>query len=204
MQNIYFGTVFVAIVVYLLATVVLFMQRKIGERSRTILASMTLFSVLNYVGMMVSFHIDPVCHVDSVMEVPFLLIGIFITTVYYLYPIEVVSPGWITWRRLIKIYIPVLSLWLFYRTTLSLGVDYTAYSTFGDMMADIATFQVIFRIVLVLLMFLPALLLYWLPYTRRYNNTGHRWMNGYIAAITINMVSYLFANINDTFLVCSI
>lgn len=204
MQNIYFGTVFVAIVVYLLAAGLLFMQRKKGERSRMILASMTLFSVLNYVGMMVSFYIDPVRHVDSVMEVPFLLIGIFITTTYCLYPIEVVSPGWITWRRLTKLYVPVVSLWLLYRTTLSMGVDYTTYSTFGDMKADIGSFQVIFRIVLALLMFLPAVLLYWLPYTRRYNNTNHRWMNGYIAAITINVVSYLFANINDTFLVCSI
>lgn len=93
MQNIYFGAVFAAIVVYLLAAVVLFMQRKKGERSRTILAAMTLLSVLNYVGLLIYFYIDPTYGSGTVMDVPFLLLGIFTTTIYYMYPIEVVSPG---------------------------------------------------------------------------------------------------------------
>lgn len=72
------------------------------------------------------------------------------------------------------------------------------------MIVDIWSFQVIFRIVLALLIFLSAVLLYYVPYTRRYSNTNRKWMHGYITAMIINMVAYLVANIHDTFLVCSI
>lgn len=82
------------------------MQRKNGERSRAILAAMTGLSVLIYIAMMVYFYIDPTYGLGTVMDIPFLLLGIFTTTIYYMYPIEVVSPGWITWRRLVKMYVP--------------------------------------------------------------------------------------------------
>lgn len=63
-----------------------------------ILAVMTGLSVLIYIAMMVCFYIDPTYGLGTVMNIPFLLLGIFTTTIYYMYPIEVVSPGWITWR----------------------------------------------------------------------------------------------------------
>lgn len=169
MPYIYFGTVFAAALIFLLAGLLLFMQRRKGERSRTILAGMTLLSVFNYIGLLVYFYMDPAYNSGSIMDVPFLLLGIFVTTIYFMYPIEVISPGWITWKRLLKMYMPVIGLWLLYRITLWLGVEYISYKTFGEMAQDIWSFQLIFRIVLALLMFLPALLLYYVPYTRRYN-----------------------------------
>lgn len=138
------------------------------------------------------------------MAVPFLLLGIFVIIVYFIYPIEVVSPGWITWKRLLKMYIPVIGLWILYRVTLALGVVYTSYKTLGEMAKDVWSFQLIFRIVLALLIFLPPLLLYYVPYTRRYNNTNHKWMHRYIAAVMINMMAYLFVNVIDTFFTCSL
>lgn len=204
MPYIYFGTVFAAALIFLLAGLLLFMQRRKGERSRTILAGMTLLSVFNYIGLLVYFYMDPAYNSGSIMDVPFLLLGIFVTTIYFMYPIEVISPGWITWKRLLKMYMPVIGLWLLYRITLWLGVEYISYKTFGEMAQDIWSFQLIFRIVLALLMFLPALLLYYVPYTRRYNNANYKWMRGYIVAITINMLAYLIVNVIDTFLACSL
>lgn len=204
MQYIYFGTLFAATLTYLLIGLLLFLQRKKGERSRKILAGMMFLSVLNYIGVITSFLKDPLCNTDSIMQVPFLLIGIFVVTIYVIYPIEVISPGWLTWKRLSKIYMPIIGLFLFYRLTLWLGVEYTSYLTMKEMVKDIWTFQVIFRMVLVLLIFLPVVLLYYIPYTRRYNNTDHKWTQGYIAAVMINMAAYLYVNTNDTFLVCSL
>lgn len=120
-----------------------------------------------------------------------------------MYPIEVVSPGWITWKRLLKIYAPAIGLALFYYVTLRMGVEYPLYDTVGDMAKDIWSFQVIFRLILALLIFTPAVLLYYVPFTRRYNNTDHKWMRGYITAVMINMIAYLVANIDDSFAVCS-
>lgn len=204
MQYIYFGTVFAAMLIFLLVAVLLLMQRKRGERSRTILAGMTLLSVVNYISMIVYFYKDPAYTLGAILSVPFLLMGISVITIYIMYPIEVISPGWITWKRLLKMYLPATGLWLFYYLTSWLGVEYTAYSTFGQMMTDVWSFQVIFRIVLALLIFLPVVLLYYVPYTRRYNNADHKWMRGYIVVITINMASYLIVNVHDTFLSCSI
>lgn len=204
MQYVYFGTVFAAAVIFLLAGLLLFMQRKSGERSRMILAGMSLLSVVNYVGMIVYFFIDPTYVTGSILSVPFLLLGIFVVTIYFMYPVEVISPGWITGKRLLKMYLPVIGLWLLYRATVGLGVEYVSYKTLGEMAEDIGSFQVIFRITLFLLIFLPALLLYYLPYTRRYNNANQKWMHGYIVVVTINMVAYLIVNVYDTFLFCSL
>lgn len=204
MQYIYFGTIFAAAIIFFLIGLLLFLQRKRGERSRAILAGMTLLSVLNYIGMIVYFYIDPTYSSYSILSVPFLLIGIFVITIYVMYPIEVISPGWLNRKRLLKIYIPVVVLFLFYRLTLWLGVDYPSYQTLGMMMDDIWSFQVIFRIVLAVLIFIPVVLLYYIPYTRRYNNTNHKWIRRYNAAIMINMAAYLFVNTHDTFLVCSL
>lgn len=204
MQYIYFGAIFTATIIFFLIGLLLFSQRKRGERSRTILAYMTLISVFNYIGMIIYFYVDPFYNTESIMSVPFLLIGIFVITIYAMYPMEVISPGWLNRKRLIKIYMPTIGLLLFYRLTLLLGVEYTSYLTLAEILKDIGSFQVIFRIVLAMLIFLPAVLLYYMPYTSRYNNTNHKWMRGYVTAVMINMVAYLYVNVNDTFLTCSL
>lgn len=204
MQYIYFGIIFAATVIFLLIGLLLFMQRKRGERSRMILAGMSLMSMLNYIGMIIYFYIGPAWNSASIMDVPFLLLGIFVTMLYFIYPIEVVSPGWITWKRLLKIYLPVIGLYLLYRVTLAFGVEYTSYKTIAEMAQDIRSFQLIFRVVLAILIFLPALLLYYVPYTRKYNNADYKWMGGYIAVVTINTIAYLCVNVINTFMTSSI
>lgn len=147
---------------------------------------------------------DPMHSSGSIMSVPFLLLGVFIFARYLIYPLEVVSPGWITKKRLFKIYSPIVLLFLVYQVTLSFGIKYTSYKTLSDMINDIWSFQVIFRIVLALLMFVPVVLIYYGPYTRQDNNIDREWMRRYIAAVTTNMVTYLIVNIYDRFLICSL
>lgn len=174
MQQVYFGTIFTATIIFFLIGLLLFLQRKKGERSRTILAGMTFLSVFNYIGLIIYFHKDPNYNSESILDMPFLLTGIFVITIYLIYPIEVISPGWLNWKRLLKMYIPAMGLLLFYRLTLWLGVEYTQYQTLEMMIYDIFSFQVIFRIVLALLLFTPAALLYYIPYTRQYSNTDYK------------------------------
>lgn len=204
MQYIYFGSVFAAAAIFILLALLLFLQRNRGERSRTILAVITLLSAFNYIRLLVIFQPHDSDSAGAVMQVPFLLIGIFVVAIYVVYPIEVISPQWLNWKRLLKIYTPFVGLLLFYQLTLWLGVDYPAYQTLGVMMADIGSFSVVFRLVLALLIFLPVVLLYYTPHTRRYNNTDNKWVAGYIAAVSINMLAYLIVNSHDTYLVCSL
>lgn len=154
--------------------------------------------------MIIFFFKDPIYSYGSILSVPFLLLGIFIFTIYIIYPLELVYPGWITKKRLVKIYLPVALLILIYIATLLLGVEYTEYRTLTEMYKDIWTFQVIFRMVLVLLIFLPAVWIYYIPYTCQNNSFDRKWMRRYIMAITTNMVTYLVVNIYDTFFICSV
>lgn len=198
MKYIYFGTVFSAMIVFLLTSVLLFLRRKEGERSRTMLAFMNLLSVYNYLNNVVDF--EPNYSPFVVMSVPVLLLGIFIITTYILYPIEVISPGWLNWMRVLKIYIPVFLLVLFYRVTLFFGVVYTSFRSLHELMENIGSFEVIFRLILVLLLFAPAVLLYYVPYTLRYNNTDYKWMRGYVSVVVINVIAFMVAiNSNNIF-----
>ena len=49
MQYLYIATIFAGALVCLLASILLFVRRKGGERSRVILAVIVLFSVFNYI-----------------------------------------------------------------------------------------------------------------------------------------------------------
>lgn len=189
MQYIYFGTVFAAMIVFLLSSLLLFSQRKKGERSRTLFACINLISVLNYINQIINFEQNAAPFV--VMPVPLLLLGIFVLTTYIMYPIEVISPGWLNWKRVLTIYIPVVCLCGFYKLTRWAGVVYTPFDSMAELSQQIGSFEVLFRIVLALLFFLPALLLYFLPYTRKYNNADHKWLRGYVITVIINTVAVL-------------
>lgn len=198
MDYIYFGAIFAAMIVFLLSSLLLFSQRKAGERSRTLFACINLLSVFNYLYEILYFNEKSTPFI--VMPVPLLLLGIFVISTYIMYPIEVISPGWLNWKRVLKIYIPVVCLIVFYKITVWFGVVYTPFESVVDMLNHIGSFEVLFRIILALLFFLPAVLLYFVPYTRKYNNTDTKWMRGYVTAVIINSVGFLVAiNSNNIF-----
>ena len=198
MQYLYFGTIFAAMIIFLLLSLLLFSQHKEGERSRTLLACMNFISVLNYLNQIIHFNQNITSPV--VMPVELLLLGIFVISTYIMYPIEVISPGWLNWKRVLKLYIPVTVLFVLYEITLALGVVYTPFESVDALMAHIGSFEVIFRIALALLFFLPAVFLYLVPYTRRYNNTNYKWMRGYVIVVVINAIGFLVV-INSTLII---
>lgn len=198
MPYLYFGTIFAAMIIFLLLSLLLFSQHKEGERSRTMLACMNFISVLNYLNQIIYFN----QHIASpvVMPVQLLLLGVFVISTYIMYPIEVISPGWLNRKRVLKLYLPVTALFVLYEITLALGVVYTPFESVDTLMSHIGSFEVIFRIVLALLFFLPAVFLYFVPYTRRYNNTNYKWMRGYVIVVVINAIGFLVV-INSTMII---
>lgn len=199
MQHIYFGTILAAMIIFLLNSLLLFSQRKEGERSRTLFACINFISVLNCLNEII--HFEEKSSPFVVMPVTLLLLGIFVITTYSIYPIEVISPGWFNWKRILKIYTPVACLILFYKITLWMGVVYTPFESIADLVSHIDSFEVLFRIALALLIFLPALLLYFVPYTRKYNNTDCKWMYGYIIVVIVNGTAFLAALSSDVIVI---
>lgn len=189
MEIFYFGTVRVAAAVFLICSLLLFIQRNKGERSRLIFSGILSFSVFSYLIRYIGTYFDmaPL----SVTAPHVFLMGIFIITSYMIYPIEVISPGWITNKRLLKVYTPLLSLWVIYIITIWLGVEYVPYKNLLQMLPDIGRFDVWFRVVLCVLIYLPIVFLFFVHYTRKYNNTNRLWVRRYVTAVLFNATAYL-------------
>lgn len=189
MQYIYLASMFAGALVCLLAALLLISRRKEGERSRIILSVIVLFSVFNYISrfIVVLNHGAPPLVVSTWM----LLLAIFMIISYILYPIEVVSPGFLNFRRIVILYSPWLLLVGIYLLTLWAGMEYAPFNSLLEMFPHAGSFEVWFRLLLCLLIFMPVLCIFFIPYTRRYNNTDRIWMRKYAITISVNTLAYL-------------
>ncbi len=189
MDLIYFGSIFMAAVMYLAMALLLFLQRKEGERSRVILAGLVLVSVLNYSTRIASLLQGEMPAL--VVSAPMLIVGLFMVISYIIYPVEVISPGWITWKRLLRMYSPIGVLLVVYWVSGLCGATYDTYGNLIAMLSHLDRFDVWFRLLLSLLVFLPLLFILYPTYTRKYNNTDRHWIRRYIVVFVVNNLAYI-------------
>lgn len=189
MEHFYSTTAFAAALVCLLTSMLLFFRYKEGDTSRIILASIILFSVPGYLHCFInSFDRIPS---TTPISVPFLLIAIFIVTCYILYPLEVISPGWINYKNLLKLFSPVFLFTSYWLLSLAAGVEYTPYSSFLQMIPHLDQFNVQFRLFLGLMIFSPFLFVFSVKSRGRFNNADPSWRRKYSAMFIINSMAYL-------------
>ncbi|HHV86126.1 MAG TPA: AraC family transcriptional regulator [Petrimonas sp.] len=189
MQYLYIATVFAGALVCLLASLLLFVRRKTGERSRVILAVIVFFSVYNYITRFIAL-----CQGDVpefVVSAKMLLQANFMVIAYIVYPIEVILPGWLNFRRIVKLYAPWLFLLCIYLISLWTGVQYTPYRSLLEMFAHADRFEVWFRLVLSLLIFSPGLVVFFIHRTRHFRNSDHVWMRKYLLTFSVNVFAYI-------------
>lgn len=195
MHSVYLATTFAAAVTCLLTSLLIFARRKSGERSRVILAWIVFFSVINYIPRFIALSQGE--EPQQVISVPLLLIALFMVISYIMYPIEVISPGYLNFRRILKLYSPWFLLVGIYGLCRQLGVSFPPYHSLLDMLPHISLFHVWFRLLLSLLIFAPVLFIFTIPYTRRYNNTNRAWILKYTTCLTINTMAYLVLLFSD-------
>ena len=189
MQYLYIATVFAGSLVCLLASLLLFFRRKEGKRSRIILAVIVFFSVLNYITRFIDIvnGNDP----DLVVSGKLLLMANFMILGYILYPIEVIAPGWLNLWRILKLYSYWIAMVLIYVISEWAGVHYTAYGTLMEMLSHVHRFEVWFRLLLALLIFLPGIIVFLMHRTRLYQNSDHIWVTKYVITLSLNAIAYL-------------
>lgn len=199
MQSLYLATTLAAAVACLLTSLLIFARRKSGERSRIILACIVFFSVGNYMTRFLAL-----CHGEDpklLISVPMLLLAIFMVISYIMYPIEVISPGYLNFRRIVKLYSPWLVLALVYCICLQAGIIFKPYHSLFEMLPEVTEFQVWFRLLLSMLVFAPVLFIFTIPYTRRYNNTNRTWILKYTITFTVNILAYMIVLSFDTLII---
>ncbi|WP_353334197.1 AraC family transcriptional regulator [Bacteroides sedimenti] len=199
MQSLYLATPFAAAIACLLTSLLLFARRKSGERSRLILSCIVMFSVGNYIMRFIDL-----CHGNEpqlVISVPMLLLAIFMVISYIMYPIEVISPGYLNWRRIFKLYSPCLILAGIYGLSIKFGATFPPYHSLQDMLPQFTEFHAWFRLLLAMLIFAPVLFIFTIPYTRRYNNTDRSWIMRYTICLTINTIAYMIVLMSDLLII---
>lgn len=185
----YISAIHAAAMIFLVSAIMLFLQHKRGERSRVILGFFILLSVVNYLTRELALRGGEMPL--SVVTVQMLLLGILMTILFLIYPAEVIAPGWVTLKRLLMGCSPIALLYLIYLLTLWMGVEYTPYYSLLEMMPHIGDFDVLFRLFLCVLIFVPPFLLYSIPFTREYSNTDLRWVRNYIIIVAIKNIAYI-------------
>ncbi len=189
MRDLLSEAIFTVTIVRTLTTIYLFARCREGERSRIILAIISLFTIFHYASRYLT-----AIHGQLPMQVvstPMLLIALFMITSYIMYPIEVVSPGWINFKRIILLYSPVGVLYGIWQITLWCGVEYTQYNSLQEMLPYISNIDVWFRFILCFLILCPVLFIFLVPYTKKYSNTTYRWKWIYATIFSINTISFL-------------
>ena len=199
MQNFYIATVFFGALVYLLSSIVLFLQRKSGDRSRIVFSIIILFTFLNYIVRFISMVNDN--EPELVLTPKLLLVANFMLLTYIMYPLEVISPGWLNFRHFLKLYSGWFVLVFIYLISKYAGVEYTSYSSLIDMIPNAAKFEVWFRLLLALSMFSSILFVVYIYRTNLYRNSDHVWINIYIITFLINVLAYILVLMFDNIII---
>ena len=189
MQYLYLATVFAGALVCLLASILLFVRRKEAKRSRVILAVIVSFSVFNYITRFIAL-----CNGETpelVVSAKLLLQANFMVLGYILYPIEVIAPGWLSFRRILKLYSYWLLAVVVYLISLQLGVEYRPYGSLLEMLAHADSFEVGFRLLLSALFFTPTFIVFFIHRTQLYRNSDHIWVRKYVLTLSVNMLAYM-------------
>lgn len=189
MQQLYIATVFAGALIFFLVSILLILRRKSGERSRVILAVIVFFSVLNYITRFIDLinGKEPEFVVSPIL----LLIANFMVFSYITYPLEVISPGWLNFRRIIKLYSVWIVLTVVFLISMLAGVEFTPYDSILEMVPHADRFEVWFRLLLSLVMFTPLLFVWYIYRTKLYHNSDHIWIRKYVITFLINVFAYI-------------
>ena len=149
----------VAAVLPLLGAVMLFAQGRCNKSKRVLAWTMLLWGV-SYLIRSLNFHIDP----SKIDFPPFRVLGLMGGGAYilslFLYPIEVVLPGWLNFKRIFLIFLPFIIVVGFYFLMLPLlGETIEVLPTYQLLWASIGHFNVWYRFVVLFCIFVYVAIL---------------------------------------------
>lgn len=179
----------------LLCAGLLFLRRACGDRSRLLLAWCFAFC-----GAVVAFRVWtvnigwPVS--DEVLLPSDLDSGLLTLLVFFLYPIEVIHPGWLDLRRITVLLLP----WIVFGI-LWILVPFRPLTSFPEMLASAGEFNVWIRL-LFLSMFVPmCFVLYSIPRNWAQSSADNRWIRLYTVGTQGISVLYLLSMLTGNALV---
>lgn len=169
-----------AVCAFLLSTILLCIRRRSDDKSRIYLAiaffmafvSFGLRLSAGYAGRPLTYNVLPIAN---------LYVGLLALMAHFLYPIEVIRPGWLNFRRGILFFSPWLLLTLL---LVCIPFRFTVLTSFTDMIGHIGEFNVWFRLLIVVIGIIPySIMLFRIPYNYKTSSADCRWISTYTAGV---------------------
>lgn len=192
MPEILFAIVHFLVCTLLISSALLCLQQKGNKRARIYLAIFSFITALELTyRLYAAYRTGTLVTVNQVLPVYVLVSGILEILLMYLYPLEVVRPNWLTFKRLLILFLP----WLLIGCICILIYPHIRnLSSFSEMMQHVDEFNVWFRLLVLFLCFIPyTILLLRIPYKWQQNSVDKKWIYKYV--IGIQVIGLLFSTV---------
>lgn len=174
----------------LIGGALLCLQRRENKRPRIYLAIFSFITAFELAcRLYVAYRTGTLVTVNQVLPVYILISGILEILLMYLYPLEVVRPNWLTFKKLILLFLP----WsLIGCACILIYPNFRSLSSFSEMIQYMDEFNVWFRLLLLLFCFIPyTILLLRIPYRWQQNSVDNKWIYKYVMGVQV--VGLLFS-----------
>lgn len=177
---------------FFLSGILLCLQRSENKRPRIYLAIL-MFTVATEIAyrLYLAYQTRGITTVNEVLPIYVLVTGVTEILLIYLYPLEVIKPGWLTMKRLFLLFLPWL---LIGGVCMLIYPNFRELSSFSDIVQYIGEFNVWFRLLIVFGCFIPyTMLLLSISYRWLQSNVDSRWIYKY--AIGVQIIGLLFSTV---------
>ncbi len=190
MNILYLFTTYFSTLISLIIAILLFVRRKHSERSRVILALANFLGATSYAYLFIrGFQMGTS---EPVVSERTLLIALFMTTVYTMYPIEVICPEYFNLKRIFRHFSICFTSIGIYLFAVSINIHFTRYESLTMMFTDITQFDVWFRILLLLLIFSSIIYIFYVRInSKHHQNIDRKWIKKFTFLFSINYIAYI-------------
>lgn len=156
----------------LLCALLLFLRRSCGDRSRILLMLVCAVS-----GLMVLLRIVVETHeLGRVMLSPVKLKGGLLAILFYLlYPIEVIRPGWLNFKRALVLFSP----WMLLELLFACVPYFRPLTSSGELIRHVGEFDVWVRLLALALVPSINFILFYVPHSWSKSSADNRWIRWY-------------------------
>ena len=188
--QLYFGLIHATSAISLLSAFLLWSQREKGERSRYFLACEWFLSGVFYTARTIELHVGKPNYVQYFFPINLLIGGFAAIILLLIYPIEVVSPKWLNWKRGLTIFSPWIFSILLVQGLQFFGLEFRNLTNLTDFVLHIHEFNVWIRIPLTILILSFCVILFYVPQNKMRSNTTIQWVRGYYLGVQVIAVFY--------------
>lgn len=160
---------------FLFAGMFLWLRRKSGDRARTYLAAVLLFSGICFLIRLFGTYTG-VPFSASVLPIQNLIGGSLVMIPFYAYPIEVMNPGWFSVRRVAILCLPCIAI---FAVLLILPMEFRELSSFAEIFQYASEPNVWFRLLMLLLIQLYVILVFIIPRNWKKSSVSNHWVRFY-------------------------